>query len=336
MSSETIRNGLIAVLSIEIVIVILCIIIAVAAFVYFRRHRNKTPALRPWPYVLPLYFYLSYYDGVVDKLFTTEPRLKMFQGSKEPPDKVRPLVELFIELEKEIEVLYRSKTGKNESATEVGFVYPEKVPQLYDLEEMIVHYKELKELYSVLEGDNAGEDENKHELTSRHGTMRDSDTENVRTMTKGAILLETIKVHLETFLESTDDVQPQKCSELTTIENISETTNSERLQHNQHRTHHRVLLKERNIFMNRSRPKFGANLKHVKQHKTNSNLISGNRNVKNFLRTGKVEIPEIKTISTKTTDKSHRTGSGKIKQFRKRNPKMTSKLTVQKMGKIRS
>lgn len=81
-----------------------------------------------------------------------------------PPEKVKPLVKLFAELEKEIQSNI-SPWMTTEGAGQSPFIarvaeeaaYPEKIAQLYDLDEMVKHYHDLEELYTGLES--GGENE---------------------------------------------------------------------------------------------------------------------------------------------------------------------------------
>ena len=81
----------------------------------------------------------------------------MYQNIPNPPEKVKPLVKLFAELEKEIQSnLNLDAETADEMPNQMRTVdeeacYPERVAQLYELDEMVKHYHELEELYSTLE-----------------------------------------------------------------------------------------------------------------------------------------------------------------------------------------
>lgn len=196
-----VSNGLIAVICVEVAIFIFCILIGLVAFLYYRRKskdKNKS-TLRPWPYVLPLYWYLSYYDSMVDKLFRTEPRLKMYQGTPEPPEKIRPIVELFVELEKELQTSMFSDKEHVDQAMEKKPNYPEKVSQLYNLDEMRRHYRELKELHTALDSkpDSLQKHVNKEITESEQIFTCTPDDEKARNSAKGTVLLKEIELYLE-------------------------------------------------------------------------------------------------------------------------------------------
>ena len=274
---------LIIVLSIEIVIVILCVIIALIAFLCYRRLRNKKPKLHHWPYILPLYFYLSYYDDKVDKLFTTEPRLTMFQGTAEPPDKVKPLVKLFIELEKEIEAMYQRSTAVVKGSNQTQPVYPEKVRQLYELEEMVDHYNTLREIYSSLEEDVANVDDYIDTNALASGGSVGMDEHRVQAITKGALLLQDIRLQLHTLLKINAGGQIEKRNEsiITCMDDKSEEKVKEQDNSTPQQKSHRGLRKHRNILMNRPQNRAGKFRKTDKLHQNRRTfpLRSKNRNV---------------------------------------------------------
>ena len=168
MATASIHGGLVAVICVEAFLFVCCVIaIIVVMYGYFKRKRRKTTSLRPWPYVLPLYWYLSYYDSMVDNCFRVEPRLKLFQNIPNPPEKVKPLVKLFAELEEELQSeLSPERTAKGTAQSPVQTriaeeqaVYPERIAQLYDLDEMVKHYHELEELYTGLESGGVDEEQ---------------------------------------------------------------------------------------------------------------------------------------------------------------------------------
>ena len=276
---------LIIILTIEIVIVILCVIIALIAYLCYRRLRNKKPKLHHWPYVLPLYFYLSYYDDKVDKLFTTEQRLTMFQGTAEPPDKVKPLVKLFIELEKEIEAIYQRSTAVVKGSNQTQSVYPEKVRQLYELEEMVDHYNTLRELYSSLEEDVANVDDYIDTNALASGGSVEMDEHRVQAITKGALLLQDIRLQLDMLLKINAGGQIEKRNESIIMDDKSEEKVKEQDNSTPQQKSHRELRIHRNIIKIRPQNRAGKFRKtaNLRQGRRTFPLRSKNRN--KFLKT---------------------------------------------------
>ena len=200
MSTNSTNDGLIAVISVEVVLFVCCVIAVIVAYIYLKRKYKKKTTLRPWPYVLPLYWYLSYYDSMVERCFSVEPRLKMFQSLPNPPEKIKPLVEMFAELEKEIHSSMNPEIAVQTLTADIQSNYPEKVAQLYDLDEMVKHYNDLKKLYINLECEGAGKCKNDTEDIESVKRFTANPDEQNQTKTKGAILLKEIALSLGALL----------------------------------------------------------------------------------------------------------------------------------------
>ena len=147
----------------------------------------------------------------------------MYQNIPNPPEKVKPLVKLFAELEKEIQSnlnLYAETADEmpNQMRTvDEEACYPERVAQLYESDEMVKHYQELEELYSILESggvtdkhvnaeckvEEEGEDEaSRYDVGEIRGIQSGIEMSGERDITshtksKGAVLLKEIKLSLD-------------------------------------------------------------------------------------------------------------------------------------------
>lgn len=304
MVSTAARTALIAGISVEVFLVIVCLVISLAIYLYCRRSPKPKSGRRPWPFVLPLYWYLSFYDGVVDNLFSTEPRLKMVQHSFEPPEKVTPLVELFTELENEIEDLHQSVTDKQRRSSDVTLHYPasvdlrpKNVTPLYDLEQTTRYYQELKELYEDLESDVLKRNGADERVVADLDALGEPDIENQNLteterpnkINKTAIMLKEIEVSLDLMkTESGDASKCENIDESKTVIDIPKASHMDLSGDRKHVLRHKASVKgsgkkkcQRNS-MYKSENK--SSRKHYKGGRKRR-VYPGNKDIKHFIKT---------------------------------------------------